>query len=221
MFYLAGAAASVLDILGSLQGGTGTQQNGTPSATISSQSPFNIPAYPTDSGTTVGAIATSPNPAGNKGGCWSCAETMSTLLSEQSQSISATADAVANGLGTIGQLLNQIGAGNRIGGFDGSLDSTQNTDGPHKHSFGGVEQLLQSLESPFGAGATTSPDALSAPDAGLPFSFPFSWPSDGAPIGAVASRLGDLGVNPLGRLINLQSRMLAAATAGQNLSTTA
>jgi len=220
MFYLAGAAASVLDILGSLQGGTGTQQNGTVSATTSSQSPFNIPAYPTDSGTTVGATATSPNPAGNSGGCWSCAETMSTLLSEQSQSTSATADTVANRLGTIEQLLNRIGAGNGIGGFDGSLDSTQNTDGPHKHSFGGVEQLLQSLESPFGAGASTSPDALTAPDAGFPSSFPFSWPSDGAP-GAVASGLGDLGVNPLGRLINLQSRMLAAATAGRNLSTTA
>ncbi|HSV22940.1 MAG TPA: hypothetical protein VLJ17_07920 [Xanthobacteraceae bacterium] len=220
MFYLAGAAACVLDILGSLQGGTGTQQNGTVSATTSSQSPFNIPAYPTDSGTTVGATATSPNPAGNSGGCWSCAETMSTLLSEQSQSTSATADTVANRLGTIEQLLNRIGAGNGIGGFDGSLDSTQNTDGPHKHSFGGVEQLLQSLESPFGAGASTSPDALTAPDAGFSSSFPFSWPSGGAP-GAVASGLGDLGVNPLGRLINLQSRMLAAATAGRNLSTTA
>ena len=225
MFFLAGAASSVLDILGSLQDGTGIQQNGAASATTSTQSPFSIPASPADGGATAGTAATSPNPAGNAAGCLSCAETMNALLSEQGQSASGTAGApdsmMANLFGNIEQLLNQIGASEGPAASARSLDSTQSMDGANHHRIGAIEKLLQSLDGPDGADQGADSTASLSPllTTGTGFPLPFSWPSNAA--GATASETGTPAVNPLARLMDLQARTFAAVTAGQNLSMTA
>ena len=226
MFFLSGAASSVLDFLGSLQGPSSTQKNSVASAAASSQSPFNIPLSTTaDSGTPADAAA-SAAPTSNMG-----AETMNALLSAQSQSATGAIGGSAAGsnmLGDIEQLLNQIGAGQGTTDSDGS-SAAQGTGRAHHHHAGGIEQLLQALDSQPGTdlgtantdGSTGSLDAMNsavtAPGTGFPFSTPFSSPSDGT--GTTASGLG--AVNPLERLINLQARMFGAATAGGNLSTTA
>jgi hypothetical protein len=247
MFFLAGAASSVLDLLGSLQGGSGAQKSSAAGTATSGQTLFNISApAAANSGATADSGATSAGPTGNMGGCWSCSETMSALLSVQSQSAAGATGGTAgantagsNVLGTIEQVLtaleNQIGAGQATTGSDGSSDSTQGPDGPHHHHASGIEQLLQALDSQSGTGqSATNADGstlgtgavgsvVMAPGTGFPFSAPFSWSSGKAwtSTGSTSSGLGTLPVNPLGRLINLQAQMFAAATAGQNLSTIA
>jgi hypothetical protein len=158
---------------------------------------------------------------------------MSALLSAQGQSAitgTAGANTVAAGLlADVEQFLTQFGTGLGTIGSDGS-PATQATGVRHHHA-DGIERLLQAFDSPSDAnqdaphadGLTAGPDAMSsamaASVAGFPFSLPFSWPSDGAARGAVAPGLD--AVNPMERLINLQARMLATATAGRNLSITA
>jgi len=250
MFFMAGAATSVLDILGSLQGGSGAQKSSAANAAASSQSPFDIPT-PTTAATGAGADAgaTGAAPTGNTGGCWSCTETMTALLTVQSRSTAGAADgtgaAGSDVLGTIEQLLksleNQIGAGQATTGPDGASDSTQGTDstqgsqGAHHHHASGIEQLLQALDGQIGngQGATAADGSTASSDLtgalgtasglGFPFSPQFAWSSDGAgaPAGSSTSGSGILPVNPLGRLMNLQAQLFAAATAGRNLSTIA
>lgn len=242
MFFLAGAASSVLNILGSLQGGSGAQQNSAASATTPSQSPFSIPASPADSGNAGSTAATSPNATGN---CWSCSETMSFLLSTQSQTTTGAANDPASAGTAAGDvrsaieqflatLENQVVAGQSTAGSDGSSDATQGANGSHHRHASGIELLLQAFDSQSGAdqgatkanGSTASPDAVGSimpPGIGLPSSLPFSTPSDSsAPsTGSAPAGSGILPVNPLGRLINLQAQLFAAATAGKNLSTMA
>jgi hypothetical protein len=246
MFFMAGAATSVLDILGSLQGGSGAQKSSAANAASSNQSPFDIPTA-TTAATGASAGATGAAPTGNTGGCWSCTETMTALLTVQSQSTAGAAEGTgavgSDVFGTIEQLLksleNQIGAGQGTTGSDGTSDATQGADstqgsqGAHHHHASGIEQLLQALDGQIGngQGATAAHGSTANSDptgtlgiasgVGFPFSPQFALPSDGGSAGSSTSGSGTLPVNPLGRLMNLQAQMFAAATAGRNLSTVA
>jgi hypothetical protein len=238
MFFMAGAATSVLDILGSLQGGSGAQKSSAANAASSSQSPFDIPA--STSPATGASAGTGAAPTGNTGNCWSCTETMTALLTVQSQSTAGSAG--SDVLGTIEQLLksleNQLGAGQGTTGSDGTSDAMQGTDSTkgsqraHHHHASGIEELLQALDSQIGNGqgaavadgstANSDPTGVlgTASGLGFPLSPQFAWSSDGAgaSAGSFTAGSGISPVNPLGRLMNLQAQMFAAATAGRNLS---
>jgi hypothetical protein len=265
MFFLAGAASSVLDFLASLQDTSGAKQTSAAGAATPSPNPFELPALNTAaSGAAPNAAPTNEEPAGNMTNCWSCPQTMSTLLSAQSQTTTAggtgaggtaaggttpegTTSGAAGSAGidvqnTIAQMLtaleDQVGAGQQTNGPDGSSGSMQGPQGAHHHRHArGIEQLLQAFDDPAGTnqsrtnsdGSITSPDAMNSllmnsllgPGPNFPFSLPFTAPSDGSGNlpGAPAFGLG--AVNPLERLISLQARVLAATSAGRNLSMTA
>ncbi len=213
MFFLAGAASSVLDILGSLRQASGAQSGSAASATTPNQTPFNIPAPSTgDAGENFGPTAAGAGPTGAAGGYWSSADTMSALLSAQSQSTTATT----------GDPTNTDLAGAAMQG--GPLGV--------RHA-GGIAQLLQALGAQSGTdqdvagtdGSTGSSDGATVMPSG--FSFPISPPfldsanSSAASTGSTSTGLDLLPANPLERLINAQAQLFAAATAGQNLSRTA
>lgn len=176
MFFMAGAAASVLDFLGSMQSASGAKQNSAAGTAVPNQSPFDI-ASAADGGASTGATsagatsagstpagATSAPPNGSPGGCWSCSETMSMLLEVQGQSNTGAAGgtggtAGSDVLGTLEQLLatleNQLGAGQTATGADGSPDSVQGRHGGD-HRGGGIDQLLQALDSQSGTSRNVS-----------------------------------------------------------------
>jgi hypothetical protein len=240
MFFLAGAASSVLDFLGSLQGASGAQQNSGAAGAPSGQGQFSLAAPPP----TTGGASTSA--ASGTGGFWSSPETMGTLLSAQSGG-GATggtgAPSGANVLGTIEQLLasieNQLGAG-QPSGSDSDADGVSGHGGHHHH--GGIEQLLQALEGQSGtdpsaassgtgqsgttqnvtnADGSTTTTITYADGSTVTMTSPASLSSadSSATSGTPGSGTGPL--NPLERLIQQQAQMFAAATAGQGLSTIA
>lgn len=245
MFFLAGAASSVLDFLGTLQGPSSTQQSSAQqssgAAGTSAQTPFDL-GLPSssDAGAATGAT-------GGASAWWSSPGTMSALLSAQGQSDPAAtgtssdsgSTSVADLLGTIeqllGQLENQLGAGQPTG----DADSTDATHGAGDHHHGGLQELLQALDgqsgsSSTGTDTTGTTQTVTNPDGSTTTTITYadgstvtmtmaastSSSSDGS-ANSTGSGSGTQSFNPLERLIQLQANMFAAATAGQTLSTTA
>ena len=220
MFFLAGAASSVLDLLGSLQGVAGASSAA--GAAASGQGVFNAVASVTaDGGATSGTGTASNGPSGGTSGCWSSPETMSALLGAQGQS-GTTATGSTGGttgsdvLGTIEQWLasleNQLGGGQAASG--GAPDAVPGEGGRHA---GGIALVPQAFVSQPVQDAISSDGSTTASTFTTPFvvSSDTSATSTPPPVPSVAP------FNQLERLIHQRAEMLAAVTAGQIFSTMA
>jgi len=244
MFFMSGAAGSVLGLLSALQstspsGQTGSATEGVDSNSNQSLFSLNTPTNATPTGSSGG------------GGWWSSPATMDALLSAQGQSgpdaTGGASGSGASGIASIERFLStpetQLGTASSADPPGATSDSVQGQGGHHHGHHGGIEQLLQSLDSQSGTSqtstnadgstTTTSTNAdgsttttiTNADGSTVTTTTPAC--SDSSASSGTSGATGTAGSstastgNLLERLIQQQAQIFGATTVGHTLSTTA
>ena len=233
MFFMSGAAGSVLGLLSALQstspsGQTGSATEGVDSNSNQSLFSLNTPTNATPTGSSGG------------GGWWSSPATMDALLSAQGQSgpdaTGGASGSGASGIASIERFLStpetQLGTASSADPPGATSDSVQGQGGHHHGHHGGIEQLLQSLDSQSGTSQTstnadgsTTTTITNADGSTVTTTTPAC--SDSSASSGTSGATGTAGSstastgNLLERLIQQQAQIFGATTVGHTLSTTA
>jgi hypothetical protein len=243
MFFMSGAAGSVLGLLSALQSTSPSGQTGSATEGVdsnSNQSLFSLSA-PT---------STTPTGSSGGGGWWSSPATMDALLSAQGQSGPDAAGGASgsgvSGIASIERFLStpetQLGAVSSADPSGATSDSVESQGGHHHGHHGGIEQLLQSLDSQSGTSQTstnadgsttttitnadgsTTTTITNADGSTVTTTAPACSDSSASgtsgTTGTAGSSTASTG-NLLERLIQQQAHIFGATTVGQTLSTTA
>jgi hypothetical protein len=222
MFFMSGAAGSVLGLLSALQstspsGQTGSATEGVDSNSNQSLFSLNTPTNATPTGSSGG------------GGWWSSPATMDALLSAQGQSgpdaTGGASGSGASGIASIERFLStpetQLGTASSADPPGATSDSVQGQGGHHHGHHGGIEQLLQSLDSQSGTSQTsTNADGSTVTTTTPACSDSSASSGTSGATGTAGSSTASTG-NLLERLIQQQAQVFGATPVGHTLSTTA